>query len=193
MRIISGMAGGLSIDVPRSVTRPTTDKVRQAIFSMLGEMVPGARVIDLFAGSGALGLEALSRGAETCLFVDEQRQACDVIRRNLGRVRLEGGEVRCGMVNRVLADLKKGQQGAFDIVFADPPYQHERTAQNWAQLSLDNPDLAELLSPDGALILEYGAGTSLQVDSSRWLMVKEKEYGGTKVCWLKKSGLDAHH
>ena len=191
MRIISGMAGGLSIEVPRSVTRPTTDKVRQAIFSMLGDLVTGARVLDLFAGSGALGLEALSRGAEGCLFVDDQRQACDVVRRNLERVRLKGGMVRCGEVKRVLADLKKAADGTFDIVFADPPYQHERAAENWAQVLLDSEDLPQLLAPEGNLILEYGTGTVLNVDAFRWLTVREKEYGGTRVCWLKRSSLHA--
>ena len=93
MRIISGLAGGIPIKVPDAVARPTTDKVRQALFSMLGELVADARVLDLFAGSGALGLEALSRGAKSVLFIDESRHACTAIRDNLTKTRLQGAQV----------------------------------------------------------------------------------------------------
>ena len=75
MRIISGIAGGLALEVPKTVTRPTQDRVRQAVFSMLGELVPGAHVLDLFAGTGAIGLECLSRGAASAMFVDENKGA----------------------------------------------------------------------------------------------------------------------
>ncbi|MEO8616705.1 MAG: RsmD family RNA methyltransferase, partial [Luteolibacter sp.] len=91
MRIIAGKAGRTAIKVPSAVARPTTDFVRQAVFSILGEKVENARVLDLFAGSGALGLEALSRGAATCTFVDEHRQATQVITENLAKARLNGG------------------------------------------------------------------------------------------------------
>ena len=82
MRIIAGTAGRRAIQVPPSVTRPTTDMVRQALFSIMGDTLPGARVLDLFSGSGALGLEALSRGAAECVMVEQDRQAAAVIRRN---------------------------------------------------------------------------------------------------------------
>ena len=93
MRIIAGTAGRLAIKVPKAVARPTTDFVRQAIFSILGPKVESATVLDLFAGSGAIGLEALSRGATSCVFVDEHRQAETVIRENLEKSRLQGGRV----------------------------------------------------------------------------------------------------
>src|SRR5512133_3196522 len=91
MRIIAGSAGRIAIKVPPAVARPTTDFVRQAIFSILGERVENARALDLFAGSGAIGLEALSRGAASCVFVDEHRQAAAVISENLAKSRLDGG------------------------------------------------------------------------------------------------------
>ena len=93
MRIIAGRAGRVAIKVPSAVARPTTDFVRQALFSILGETVHDARVLDLFAGSGALGLEALSRGAASCTFVDEHRQACAIIPENLKKARLDAGRV----------------------------------------------------------------------------------------------------
>ena len=87
MRIIAGKAGRTAIRVPAAVARPTTDFVRQAVFSILGERVDGARTLDLFAGSGALGLEALSRGAASCVFVDEHHQAIRTIGENLAKAR----------------------------------------------------------------------------------------------------------
>src|SRR5437764_904886 len=91
MRIISGTAGSIVIRVPDAVTRPTTDRVREAVFSMMGEAFEGARVLDLFAGSGAMGLEALSRGAREAFFVEQHTGAAEVIQENLKRARLQGG------------------------------------------------------------------------------------------------------
>src|SRR5947207_4935046 len=90
MRVIAGSAGGIQLDVPKRGVRPTMDRVKAAIFSSLADKVIGARVLDLFAGSGALGIEALSRGAATVLFVDYQRQAIDTIERNLKKAKLDG-------------------------------------------------------------------------------------------------------
>jgi 16S rRNA (guanine(966)-N(2))-methyltransferase RsmD len=118
MRIIAGSAGRMAIKVPHDVARPTTDFVRQAMFSILGERIIDARMADLFAGSGALGLEALSRGACSCVFVDESHQATKVIRQNLETTRLSGGRV---IQSEVLSFLKKDQQ-RYDLIFADPPY-----------------------------------------------------------------------
>src|SRR3954463_16089260 len=90
MRVIAGTAGGIQLAVPKRGVRPTMDRVKAAIFSSLADKVIGARVLDLFAGSGGLGIEALSRGAATALFIDHQRQAIDTIERNLGKTKLEG-------------------------------------------------------------------------------------------------------
>lgn len=187
MRIISGQAGGLAIQVPKSLTRPTTDKVRQAIFSMLGDMVPSARVLDLFAGSGAMGLESLSRGAESAFFVDEQRAACEVIRSNLAKTKLIGGTVRAGDAIRTLAELSKLNAGGFDLVFADPPYQHERNDRNWAQTLVDDPSLPLLLSSEGAFVLECARSSALIIPAQTWRVVREKDYGDTRVILLCRS------
>lgn len=185
MRIISGLAGGLSIQVPKSLTRPTTDKVRQAVFNMLGDLVPDARVLDLFAGSGAMGLESLSRGAASAVFVDEQRAACEVIRANLAKTKLAGGQVRAGDALRTISDLAGIQAGQFDLIFADPPYQHERGDKHWAQLLLDHESLPALLSEDGAFVLECSRSSTLMIPSERWLTVRDKDYGDTRVLLLR--------
>ncbi|RYD36029.1 MAG: 16S rRNA (guanine(966)-N(2))-methyltransferase RsmD, partial [Verrucomicrobiaceae bacterium] len=93
MRIISGSAGGIPIQVPKTLLRPTADRVREAVFSMLGEEVEGAAVLDLFAGSGSYGLECLSRGARSCVFVESDRSAGPVIAANLKKAGLSGGTV----------------------------------------------------------------------------------------------------
>src|SRR5260221_10662088 len=116
MRVISGSAGGLALSVPDQVARPTMDKVRSAIFSSLGDAVPGARVLDLFAGSGSLGIEALSRGAESAVFVDDARHSAECILRNLRKCRLAAASVQTMDVSRFLKTY--AHEGAFDLIFA---------------------------------------------------------------------------
>src|SRR3954468_19018730 len=94
MRVIAGSAGGIRLHVPKQRVRPTMDRVKGAIFSSLGDQVIGARVLDLFAGAGGLGIEALSRGATSVLFVDHDRQAINTIEKNLKKARVEQGKTR---------------------------------------------------------------------------------------------------
>lgn len=119
-RIVAGAAGGRRLAVPPSA-RPTTDRVREALFNVLAARLDfdGLAVLDLYAGSGALGLEALSRGAATVLCIDSDRRATDVITRNIAAIGLPGAVVRRGPVAAVLAG---GAPQSFDLVLADPPY-----------------------------------------------------------------------
>ncbi len=186
MRITSGTAGGIPLKVPDAVARPTTDRVRQAIFNMLGEVVAEARVLDLFAGSGALGLEALSRGACSALLVDEHRGACAMIRENLAKARLSGATVRQGDAFRVLAELAKTHVAGFDLIFADPPYAHgPRDADLGAKL-LQNEALGQVIAPGGSLILECRMTNDAFSPPSGWRVERDREYGSTRVLWLRK-------
>lgn len=118
MRIIAGRAKGRRlVGPPSDTTRPLTDRVREALFSSLGPSVSGARVLDLYAGVGSIGLEALSRGAESATFVERDRRVAAVLRKNVDSVGL-GGRVVVGDVNRFLEDEK----GQVDLAFVDPPY-----------------------------------------------------------------------
>ena len=121
-RIVAGEARGRRLAVPPRGTRPTTDRVREALFNVLAVRrdYDGLRVLDLYAGSGALGLEALSRGAASVLFVDSDRRAAEVIGRNITAVGLPGATVRRGAVATVLA---AGASSPMDLVLADPPYE----------------------------------------------------------------------
>ena len=121
MRVIAGEAKGRRLTGIRSpAIRPTSDRVREALFSALGDAVPEARVLDLYAGSGALGIEALSRGAARAVFVDSDREAVDAIRANLALTRMDD---RATVVRSAVGGfLAAGRHGPFDLVFIDPPY-----------------------------------------------------------------------
>lgn len=179
MRVVAGSAGGLSLAAPGSDLRPTMDRVRGAIFSSLGERVPGARVLDLFAGSGALGIEALSRGAARAVFVDQDARAVSCIRRNLQATRLEAEVVRAD----VFRFVKQATSNRFDLIFADPPYRKAPQDRDFAAALLDAPDLLRWLDPGGLFVLERAQG-GVALDSPGWERLKAKRYGSTEVLFL---------
>jgi 16S rRNA (guanine966-N2)-methyltransferase len=186
MRIISGSVGGLTIEVPKNVTRPTQDRVRQAIFSMLGDLMEGARVLDLFAGSGALGLECLSRGAANATFVDSDRGSSEVIRRNLAKARFPVGTVRQGDAFKVLKQLRAcGDQ--FDLVFADPPYANAPGEIDLTTRLAADPDFLALVAPGGSVILESRVTKGESASTwTPWEVARDREYGSTRILWLRK-------
>ena len=146
MRVVAGVFGGRTLVAPRGrSTRPTSDRVREALFSILGPAVDGARVLDLFAGSGALGLEALSRGAERVVFVESDWDACRTINANLDKLELNA-IVLCQDVLRAVGS----ERSAYDLVLCDPPYDYERR-------DCLAPHLARVLAPDGLLVYETAA------------------------------------
>jgi 16S rRNA (guanine966-N2)-methyltransferase len=118
MRIVAGSRKGARIFAPKGLdTRPTGDRVREAVFNLVGP-VEGATVLDLYAGSGAMGLEALSRGAESAVFVESDREACRTIKRNLDKLGLDSAQVACSDVLRFLVSESR----CFDLILVDPPY-----------------------------------------------------------------------
>jgi 16S rRNA (guanine966-N2)-methyltransferase len=150
MRIIAGTHRGARIAAPTGLsTRPTGDRVREAAFNLIGP-VDDAAVLDVFAGSGAMGLEALSRGAASVTFVESDRGACRTIADNLAKLRLTGARVTCGDAVWAL----RQETRTYDLVLVDPPY------EAWAELE---PKLAELLprvlAPGGLLVVETGSRT----------------------------------
>lgn len=182
MRIIAGTSGGIPIKVPRDTTRPTTDRVRESIFSSLGTSVIDADVLDLFAGSGSLGLESLSRGANSAVFIDESRAAAKIIGENLSKTRLDASaKVQTMRVDRFLRGL--GSHTAFDLIFADPPYAHDEQKQSILQNLLLDEKLPEALRPDGVFVLETCSRIPLP-DLGRWTSIREKIYGETRISHL---------
>lgn len=181
MRVIAGTAGGKRLEVPETDVRPTMDRVKAAIFSSLHDRVIGARVLDLFAGTGALGIEALSRGAASALFVEENRAAVLAIEQNFIRTKLRG-PVRKQEVFAFLASTIKRER--FDLIFADPPYEKTKTGGEFTRLLLENQQLAELLEPSGIFVLEKRPGEEL-IPSALWEVVRAKTYGATEVLFLQ--------
>ena len=201
MRIIAGNAGGIPLQVPRSLTRPTTDRVREAIFSSLGDRVIGAVVLDLYAGTGALGLEALSRGAASATFVDHERQACDAVDANRRKARLEGAEIICRPVRTFLKQRfgsrangtvagsagSEDADGHYDIVFADPPYARGSEAEVEIEALCAEPALREVLKPGGILVFESLFSAPPAFDEKAWVVARERRYGDTLVSFLNRN------
>jgi 16S rRNA (guanine966-N2)-methyltransferase len=182
MRVVGGIAGGIPLLVPKNDLRPTMDVVKNAIFNSLVEFVPGARVLDLFAGTGGLGIEALSRGAVSCRFVESDRRACDTIRRNLEKTKLAGGEVISADVMRWLD--RSAPPAAFDLILADPPYAKQKADRDFARDLLAAPGLRRALAPGGIFILEHMPDAPLPLGTD-WDCTRERRYGATAVAFLR--------
>lgn len=176
MRIISGKAGRIAIKVPSAVARPTTDFVRQAIFSILGESILDAKTLDLFCGSGALGLEALSRGAASCVFVDEHRQAISVTEENLKKARLENGRT----VKSEVFQFLSRELGSYKIIFADPPYWKGYGEVDLAAKLLSLEELPHRLEVDGYFVLEMSSSQATP-ESKFFSLLSRREYGSSAI------------
>lgn len=174
MRVIAGRYGGRRLRAPAGrSTRPTAERVREAVFSMLGDL-EGVRALDLFAGSGALGIEALSRGAEQVVFVERDRRALAALRENLAGLELGEPEaiVRAQDAERALRSAREGQE-TYDLLLIDPPYRQART---WgAGLSASLP---ALLAPGARLVSESDRRTPLHLELP---LRRERRYGDTLI------------
>ena len=167
MRIIAGELKGRRIDAPKgTATRPTSDFVRETAFNLIGP-VDGASVLDLYAGSGALGLEALSRGAERAVFVDDSRDACRTIGANLEKLGLRA-TVLCQQVERALAS----DRGSYDLILADPPYAFE----SYDRLA---PFFLRLLTPDGLAVVQTPAALEPELDGLETR--SSRKYGSARL------------
>ncbi len=175
MRVIAGRFGGRQLQAPRgrATTRPTSDRVKEAVFSMLGD-VQVEHVLDLYAGTGALGIEALSRGAKRAVFVERDRVALEALRANLGVLGLQEreAEVRRGEALDVLRSARARAE-TYDLVLIDPPYR--RVSDLGGELSLA---LASLLAPQARVVVESDRRAPLELPGE---IVKERRYGDTTI------------
>jgi 16S rRNA (guanine966-N2)-methyltransferase len=190
MRIIGGIAAGRLLKVPKGYSvRPTPDLVRQAVFNSLGSRVPGARVLDLFSGSGAIGLECLSRGAADVVSVERSAKHAAMIRENLAKSGLSAAhhELRVQDVFVVITQLAAaGRQ--FDLVIADPPFgekNRERRSNSLSQQLLDNGTLPSLIEADGLFVLGHTQRDTLTL-LPVWEEVKVLRHGDSVMRMLKR-------
>jgi 16S rRNA (guanine966-N2)-methyltransferase len=186
MRISGGKAGGRILKVPKGLAvRPTPDLVKQAVFNSLGTRVLEARVLELFAGSGALSLECLSRGAAAAVCVELSPRHAQFIRQNIGAADADPDalEVRVQDVFTAIAQL--AATGArFDLILADPPYGEKnvgRRSTSFAQRLLDEPTLPRLLAPDGRFVLGHAKRDAL-TPAAAWREVKVLKHGDS---WMR--------
>jgi len=184
MRVIAGSARGTLLRVPGEGTRPTSDRVREALFSILGTQIGGARVLDLFAGSGALGIEALSRGARHATFVDQRQDACSAIAANLAKSGLAASAtVRGTDVFRFLRQVASGPDVRFDLVFADPPYGTGADEGSLAREVLAWPGWAGIIAPEAILVLESRRDGTKYVGPF-WEESDRRRYGDTLLTFF---------
>lgn len=179
MRVITGKARGVALKTPDGMlTRPTADRVKEALFSIIQFDIPGAKILDLFGGTGQLGIEALSRGAASAVFVDEREDACKLIKENLRRTKLEQNArvVR----SDYLAFLNSCRE-KFDIIFLDPPY-----AEVFLENSLKRITEIDILQSGGIIVLERPLGKELSLDFSGFSRSKDYKYGKTLLTLYRK-------
>ena len=179
MRVITGKAKGITLATPDGMlTRPTSDRVKEALFSIIQFDLAGARVLDLFGGTGQLGIEALSRGANSAVFVDSREPACRLIRENLRRTKMEhvAKVVRCDYLEYLLRCHDK-----FDIVILDPPY-----AEVFLENALKMLTEIDILQSGGIIIAERPLGKDLPWDFVGFTRSRDYKYGKTLITLYRK-------
>jgi 16S rRNA (guanine966-N2)-methyltransferase len=198
MRVISGSAKGYGLKAPKHLgLRPTPSRVKEAIFSSLAERIASARVLELFAGTGAFSIEALSQGAKTATLIEKDRRALDLIAANLKKTHLqEKARVLRFDVRQAVEILSRGGE-KFDLIFADPPYKlsaegppprgkegksppKAREAFSWLAFLLASADLAKLLEPKGVLLIEFFKKEAM-TESAHFEFVRDFRFGDTIV------------
>lgn len=179
--MISGTAKGHKLKTVKGMTtRPTSDMVKESLFNILAAYIPDSDILDLFAGTGSLGIEALSRGARSAVFSDKSRECAAMIKQNLEHTKLMDKAVVhtsdfTDILNRLWYEGKK-----FDIIFLDPPY-----SKNFIQETLKNMTKNDIIRDNGILAAEHQAGDILPEQEGRLRLVKSQKYGGTVLSFYK--------
>ena len=192
MRVVAGIAKGMRLKVPRGhKMRPTSDMVREAIFDILADRPVGARVLDLFAGTGALGIEALSRGAEHAVLIERSARCMPIIKENLAHTRLADRAwlIRGDAYPEVRKLDAAGEQ--FDLVFADPPYEghgRERAGPAPAQKALQSLAEAGILAENAVVVIEHASGLVLPAEAGRLRLTTTRRYGSTSISIYRLAG-----
>ena len=179
MRVITGKARGIQLKTPEGMqTRPTIDRVKEALFSIINFDIPNARVLDLFGGTGQLGIEALSRGAKSAVFVDQREDACRLIRENLRRTKVESD---AKVVRGDYLDYLKRCREQFDIIFLDPPY-----AEVFLENALKCITEIDILQSGGIIVAERPLDKELPWEFEGYSRSKDYKYGRVLLTIYRK-------
>ena len=179
MRVITGKARGVQLKTPEGMlTRPTADRVKEALFSIINFDLPGSVVLDLFAGTGQLGIDALSRGAKSAVFVDAREDACKIVRENLRRTKLD---TQAKVVRSDYLDFLRRSKEKFDIILLDPPY-----AEVFLETALKTIAEIDILQSGGIIITERPLGKDLLLDFEGFARSKDYKYGNTLLTLYRK-------
>ena len=180
MRVITGKARGVQLKTPEGMqTRPTADRVKEAMFSIINFDIPGAKVLDLFGGTGQLGIEALSRGASTAVFIDASEGACKIIRENLRRTRLE---TQAKVIRGDSLEYLQRCKEKFDIILLDPPY-----AEVFLENALNCIAEIDILQSGGIIVTERPLGKELLCEFEGFVRSKDYKYGNTLLTLYRKN------
>ena len=180
MRVITGSARGIPLKAPEGLqTRPTADRVKEALFSIIQFEISGAKVLDLFGGSGQLGIEALSRGAKSAVFVDAGESACKIIKENLKQCKLESQStvIKCDYM-----EFLKRNRAQYNIIFLDPPY-----AEVFLENALKCITEIDILQSNGIIVAERPLGKELPGDYPGYTRSKDYKYGKTLLTIFRKA------
>lgn len=180
MRVITGKARGVQLKTPEGIlTRPTADRVKEALFSIINFDIPGAKVLDLFGGTGQLGIEALSRGAASAVFVDAREESCRLIRENLKRTKLEKD---AKVIRSDYLDYLSRCREQYNIIFLDPPY-----AEVFLENAIKRITEIDILQSDGIIIAERPLGKELPWEFEGYTRSKDYKYGKVLLTIYRKA------
>ncbi len=181
MRVISGKARGLKLNSPKNDdTRPTTDRVKESLFNMINSYMMDSDILDLFAGTGSLGIECLSRGSRECVFVDSSKDSIAVIKSNIKKARVESESIVLNTDFKSAMSSLGLKNKKFDVIFMDPPYY-----KNMFEDALKGVDDKSLLKEDGVIIVEHDTKDKFPDNIGKLYKSRDKKYGNTTVTFYK--------
>lgn len=177
MRVISGKVRGLKLNTPKNEdVRPTTDRVKESLFNIINPYIMESDVLDLFAGTGSLGIECLSRGANKCVFVDVSKESISIVKSNIKKARVENESTVLNLDFKDAINKLKIQNNKFDVIFMDPPYY-----KNMFIDALEKIAEVSLLKEDGIIIIEHDAKDKFPEEVKNLTQTKSKKYGNTAL------------
>ncbi len=186
MRVISGKVRGLKLDTPKNLdVRPTTDRVKESLFNIINPYIRESNILDLFAGTGSLGIECLSRGAKNCVFVDKSKESIGIVKSNIKKARVENESTILNIDFKDAVKRLSVQKQKFDVIFMDPPYY-----ENMFIDCLKSIDELNLLKEDGLVVVEHDTNDLFDDNIGRLYKSREKKYGNTTITFYKLEEVD---